>query len=144
MAFRVRKKSKSKFFNKEVIIDGINFKSIGEGNRYSELKILQRTGEISQLECHPHFILFEKETISGINFPSMKYTSDFKYLNKEGKVVIEEYKSIMTFAEKDYKLRRRIFCEKIIKPSNGDIIFKETIVGQKRKSRKRTSQIKFL
>ena len=40
-------KNKSKYKNKKVVIDGIVFDSIGEGNRYIYLKGVQQSGKIS-------------------------------------------------------------------------------------------------
>lgn len=45
----------SKYGAKPTTVDGIRFDSGKEAKRYSELKLLERAGEISGLHCHPKF-----------------------------------------------------------------------------------------
>ena len=47
----------SKYKNKKITIDGITFDSQLEANRYCELKLLFKAGEISQLRLQPEFEL---------------------------------------------------------------------------------------
>lgn len=55
--FKKRKINKTKLNNKTVVIDGITFPSKKEGNRYCELKLLQRAGKISDLEWQKKYNL---------------------------------------------------------------------------------------
>ena len=41
----------SKYGNKKITIDNINFDSTGEGLGYKELKLLEKTGWISETNC---------------------------------------------------------------------------------------------
>ena len=50
-------KHKSKYGAKKVEIDGIIFDSKKEGRRYQELKMLQKAGEISNLQRQVKYIL---------------------------------------------------------------------------------------
>lgn len=50
---------RTKYKNKKITIDGITFDSKKEAQRYSELKILERGGKISQLVLQPRFELQE-------------------------------------------------------------------------------------
>ena len=45
----------AKYRNKKLVVDGITFDSTKEGNRYIDLKILQKEGIISKLEIQPDF-----------------------------------------------------------------------------------------
>lgn len=47
----------NKLHNKKVVVDGIEFDSKKEGNRYLELRILERTGKISNLELQKRYEL---------------------------------------------------------------------------------------
>ena len=51
------RKNNTKLNNQAVVIDGIKFQSQKEGNRYCELKLLQRAGEISDLELQKRYEL---------------------------------------------------------------------------------------
>lgn len=92
---------KSKYGNKKVVIDGITFDSIAEGDRYSELRILEKIGEIKNLLCHQKIRLE-----SGITFKP-----DFIYI-QNNLLIAEDYKGCITT---DYKLRRKLFIHEYIK-----------------------------
>ena len=47
----------SKYHNRKVIIDGIEFDSEKEGKRYNELKVLAKAGEISDLRLQVKYEL---------------------------------------------------------------------------------------
>lgn len=131
---------KSKFKYKSIVHEGIVFKSTNEYNRYIELKILEKDGKIKELSLQPEFELFPKETIKGINFRRVKYTSDFKYIDcNTNKTIIEEVKSIGTAKETDYILRKRIFIDKYIK-DNENLQFVETVYGTEWKKSKPKSK----
>lgn len=63
-------------------VDGYIFASKREANRYSELKLLEMAGEISNLELQPEFpvVINDKNICT--------YIADFKYTTKVKKVVI--------------------------------------------------------
>lgn len=98
----------SKYRAIPVVIDGLIFPSKKEGKRYSELKLLERAGQIMALTLHPKFDLIVNGKKVGI------YTPDFQYVelqkpnySAQGKSVIEEIKG---FAARDFALRRKLFC----------------------------------
>lgn len=68
-------------------VDNITFASKREANRYFELKVLQRAGEISDLTCHPRFPLVVRGT------KVCTYIADFSYRDKTGALVVEDVKS---------------------------------------------------
>lgn len=47
----------NKYGNIKTVIDGIKFDSKRESERYLELKLLEKAGEISDLKLQPRFIL---------------------------------------------------------------------------------------
>lgn len=69
----------SKYKNKEIIIDDKKFQSTAEGQRYKELKLLLRAGEISDLKLQPHFLLQESFKKNGKTYRKIEYIADFMY-----------------------------------------------------------------
>lgn len=94
----------NKYGAKKVTVDGIEFDSRREAARYSELKIMQRAGQIRDLQRQEEFILIPK---CGRERPA-KYHADFSYIDTAtGKKVVEDVKSRAT-KTKDYILRRKL------------------------------------
>ena len=117
---------KSKYGNKKITVDGITFDSKREYNRYCELKLLEKAGEISNLRRQVKFVLipaqYEKATeryTRGRNKGKLKqgalierecaYIADFVYIdNKEGEKVVEDTKGMRT---KDYVIKRKLMLK---------------------------------
>lgn len=45
----------NKYNAHRTIVDGVTFASKKEARRYGELRLLQKSGDINQLRCHPSF-----------------------------------------------------------------------------------------
>ena len=100
----------NKFKNKKTKIDGITFDSQKEAKRYLELKLLLKTGKISELKLQPIYILQDKFRLGGKGIRAIKYIADFEYIdNKTGKVIVEDVKGIKTDV---YKLKKKLFQKK--------------------------------
>lgn len=107
------------------VVDNHIFPSGREANRYIQLKLLERSREISGLILQPKFWL----TIDGKpillrseGYPNGRRASfkpDFQYVRKDGATVVEDAKSPATRTEA-YVLRKGIF--ELLYP---DIIFLE-------------------
>lgn len=69
----------NKYRNKKVQIDRYVFDSIAEGRRYRELALLERTGEITNLELQPKFLLLESFKKNGKTYRKIEYIADFMY-----------------------------------------------------------------
>lgn len=100
----------NKYYNKKVIIDGIKFDSQKEGNRYLELKLLQRAGEIKDLKIHPRYLLQPSFEKNGKKYRKIEYVADFAYTEKNGNIVVEDTKGIETEA---FKIKHKLFEYKI-------------------------------
>lgn len=87
----------------ERTLDGIVFDSKGEMTRWATLLQWQRAGEIRDLRRQKSYAV----EIKGHKFCSFK--PDFEYITKEGRIVIEDFKSTGTAKERDYKLRKKAF-----------------------------------
>ena len=98
----------SKYNNKKTQIDMYVFDSVAEAKRYKELKLLERAGEISNLELQPRFILQDSFKKNGRTYRKIEYVADFKYIEK-GKIIVEDVKGIQTDV---FKIKHKLF-EKI-------------------------------
>ncbi len=96
----------AKLGNKKVTVDGIEFDSIKEARRYGELKLLQRAGQIEQLELQKEFELIpaQYETFprygktgkrlqdgNRCTEKSCVYKADFTYI-QNGQQIVEDVK----------------------------------------------------
>ena len=95
----------NKYKNVKIVVDGIEFDSRKEAKRYSELKLLERAGEIQDLELQKEYILIPSQKINGkvIERP-VKYIADFVY-KENGKTVVEDTKGVRTA---EYVIKRKL------------------------------------
>jgi hypothetical protein len=113
----------NKYGNKKVEIDGYKFDSQAEARRYQELKLLEKAGEITNLELQPKFELVPKT----LKRRAVTYTADFAYWGLDDKdpvhtCVVEDVKSPATAKDKTYIVKRNLF-----EYQNPDIEFREVI-----------------
>jgi hypothetical protein len=87
--------TRNKFGAKREIVDGISFASRAEARRYRELCLLQKAGQIHELELQPKLDL-----IAGL-----KYTPDFCY-RRGSEFIYEEIKGVVTA---DFTMRLALF-----------------------------------
>ena len=100
---------KSKYKNMKVEIDGRNFDSVKEGNRYLELRLLLQAGEISELELQPEYLLLEgRQGKDGAKIRPITYRADFRYRDKDGRLVVEDVKASRSFQTEVYKLKKKL------------------------------------
>lgn len=93
-----------KYRNKKTVIDGITFDSKKEAERYCLLKMLEKHGDISELQLQRKFLIVPKE---GNNKTARFYIADFVYI-KNGKQVIEDVKSPITKKNPVYTLKKAL------------------------------------
>ncbi|WP_244629790.1 DUF1064 domain-containing protein [Martelella limonii] len=90
----------NKYRNKPVVIDGIRFDSTAEGNRYNDLKTLQKAGEIVELQRQVSYRL----DVNGEHVCA--YKADFVYFDcREKRTVVEDVKGVRT---KDYEIKKKL------------------------------------
>ena len=106
-----------KYHNKKVVIDGEIFDSKKEARRFTELLLMQRAGEISNLQRQVKYLLIpaqrEPNTVGkrgGIIKGKLierevSYIADFVYTDKEGQTVVEDTKGMKT---KEYIIKRKL------------------------------------
>ena len=103
------KKRTGRVNHETVVINGITFDSMAEADRYKVLRVMEKTGKISGLECHPRWEIIPKQEVDGHrNFQAAHYTADFKYYTADGEMIVEDVKSEYTRQAEDYKLRRKL------------------------------------
>lgn len=96
----------NKYHARKTVVDGITFDSRAEATRYTELKLLERAGEISSLVLQPVFELVPGYTKNGRKVRAVKYIADFMYTDRNGQTVIEDVKGVRT---KEFALKKKIF-----------------------------------
>ena len=98
----------SRYRAKAVWSDGTFFHSKGELRRWEELKLLEKAGEISELERQVQYNL---HVVGGDGQPVFvaRFTPDFKFIERSGEVVIEDFKSPASAKDEAYRLRKRMF-----------------------------------
>lgn len=107
----------SKYGAKKVVRDGITFDSAKEARRFGELSLLQRAGEIFDLQTQVKYVLIpaQKEpdttdrrgrlTKGKLLEREVTYRADFVYRDKDGNTIVEDVKGMRT---KDYIIKRKL------------------------------------
>lgn len=109
----------SKYGNKKTIVDGINFDSKKESERYLVLKDMLRKKEITELQLQPKFLLQDSFKYKDKVERKIYYIADFSY-KKDGKLIVEDVKSFATKRDKVYIIKKKLFLYKYT-----DIDFRE-------------------
>lgn len=96
-----------KYSNHKTVLDGIQFDSKLEAQRYAELKLLERAGKIKDLQLQPGFELIPSFKKNGKTYKGCKYIADFRYYDVDrGVVIVEDAKGYETEV---YKIKRKLF-----------------------------------
>lgn len=98
----------NKYHATKTEVDGMMFDSRKEANRYCELKLLEKAGEISNIETQVPFLLIPRQNnpITGkmIERPC-SYIADFVYNDSKGNRIVEDTKGVRTDA---YIIKRKL------------------------------------
>ena len=94
-----------KYRNRAVTLNGDKFDSHKEARRYGELVLLERTGQIFDLQRQVKYELIPSQRVDGkvVERPCT-YVADFVY-KENGKTVVEDTKGFRT---KDYVIKRKL------------------------------------
>ena len=99
----------NKYHNRALSTPDGKFDSVKEYRRWQELKLLQRAGEIYDLQRQVPFVLIptQKDEITGkVIERECKYIADFTYRScKTGRITVEDAKGAKTEV---YKLKKKI------------------------------------
>lgn len=97
----------TKYNNKKITVDGQIFDSKKEANRYKELRLLEKAGEIKDLRMQVKFTLIpaqRDEATGKVVERECSYKADFVY-EEDGKTVVEDVKGFRT---KEYIIKRKL------------------------------------
>lgn len=97
----------TKYNNKKITVDGQKFDSKKEANRYKELRLLEKAGEIQDLRTQVKFVLIHAqrdETTGKVIERECYYKADFVY-TEDGETVVEDVKGYRTEA---YIIKRKL------------------------------------
>ena len=103
---------RNKYHAQPVTVDGVRFASKKEAARYLELRLMEKTGLIADLERQPVFPLYVMEVWRSqvpIRITTVgRFTADFRYTDlSTGEIVVEDTKSDPTKTTA-YRLRKRL------------------------------------
>ena len=108
----IKPKKENKYRNKKIIINGIKYDSKKEAKRHQELLLLEKMGEISNLELQKTFELIKTNKQVKPTLKKCLYIADFYYYDKKyKKFIVEDIKSDITRTTA-YQIKKKIFCEK--------------------------------
>lgn len=107
----------NKYKSRKTSVNGVNFDSRKEADRYIELNLLSRSGAITSLKRQVKFELIPAQYEPDIINPrgkvkkgklierAVSYIADFVYTDENGKTVVEDTKGFRT---KDYIIKRKL------------------------------------
>ena len=100
----------SKYHAHKTTVDGITFDSKREAKRYSELKLLERSGAISDLRRQVKYELIPSFDVDGKHYRPTSYVADFVYIDAEtGKEIVEDVKGMRTDV---YRIKAKLFAHR--------------------------------
>ena len=103
---RENKPKQPKYGNHKVVVDGEKVAdSKHEYRRLCELKVLQRAGEIKDLQVQVRYNLIPDQKICGLKVRGTDYIADFVYWTNDDKFVCEDAKGHKTA---DYTIKRKL------------------------------------
>lgn len=97
----IRRRKTSKYRNVKTVLDGVTFDSKKEAARYAHLKLMEKSGVISDLELQPRYPI----TIGAQKVCT--YVADFRY-QQDGKTIVEDVKSAYTAKQPVYRLKKKL------------------------------------
>ena len=103
-----------KYGNRKTVVDGIKFDSKAEAGRYRQLKMMQDSGEITNLELQKRFVLTPSRKLSnGKTERASHYVADFYYVTEDGEHITEDVKgSRKGAAYQMFALKRKLMLDK--------------------------------
>lgn len=97
----------NKYNAKKTSVDGLVFDSRREAKRYIELREMESSGEISNLQRQVRIELVPPFDRNGRHFRGIYYVVDFVYTGSDGNVVWEDVKGMKTSV---YLIKRKLIA----------------------------------
>jgi hypothetical protein len=98
----------SKYGNRKTTLNGVKFDSQKEAQRYATLRLLERAGRITNLQCQVKFVLIpaQRDERGKLLERECSYVADFVYFDFAlGREVVEDAKGYRTDT---YKLKKKM------------------------------------
>jgi hypothetical protein len=102
----------NKYRNQKVEVDGHLFDSKREAEVYAELKLLQRAGEVTEIELQPEFELLPSFRAGKANYRGIKYRADFRVTYHTGRQEVWDVKSRITAKNPEYRMKVKLLLYK--------------------------------
>ena len=103
---RDNKPKQPKYGNHKILVDGEKVAdSKHEFKRLNDLKVLQRAGEIKDLQTQVRYNLIPGQKICGVKVRGTDYIADFIYWTKDDQFICEDAKGHKT---PDYIIKRKL------------------------------------
>jgi hypothetical protein len=109
--------SRNKYHNKKLDTEDGKFDSKYEYQKWCELKLLDKIGEISGLCRQVPIKLIPSMKLNGMTIRETSYIADFMY-KKEGVVYIVDTKG---FETPEYKIKKKLLIYKYVAPDCGTV-----------------------
>lgn len=104
------RRASSKYHAHKTVVDGITFDSRREAKRYGELKLMERSGAISDLRRQVKYELVPSFDVDGKHYRPTSYVADFVYMDcKTGAEIVEDVKGYRTDV---YRLKAKLFAHR--------------------------------
>lgn len=102
------KPKSNKYQAQKCVYNGLRFDSHKELRRYLELRLLERSGQITGLKRQVKFELIpaQKDEKGKCVERAVSYIADFVYQKETGETVVEDTKGVRT---KEYVIKRKLF-----------------------------------
>lgn len=107
--WRTMTKSRSKYGAKKVKVGDKRFDSIAEGSYYQYLCLLQKSGQITDIQLQVPFELQPKYVRKGKTVQAIKYFADFVVTYADGHTEVVDVKGMRTDV---YKLKKKMLLFK--------------------------------
>lgn len=98
----------NKYNNTRAVLNGVQFDSKRELNRYTELKLLEKAGIIKDLRRQVKFQLLPSQKSKDGSYVlerAVHYIADFTYMDEQGNMIVEDTKGVKT---PDYIIKRKL------------------------------------
>ena len=102
----------TKYHNKKTVIDNIEFASKAEANKYCELKLLKKAGEVKSFKLQPKFMVWPAFEKDGKKYRPIYYIADFDVVYADGTREIIDVKSPYTLNLATFRLKQKLFDSK--------------------------------
>lgn len=109
--YKAKKPGKSKYRNKPVVVDGVRIDSKREARRWGELQMLERAGDIRELERQVPIELAPPVRFEGEKRekPALRIVVDFRYVDcRLNRRIVEDVKSTPTAKKEAFRIKRHL------------------------------------